>query len=344
MKHWIPNRLRVVAFIVDSPVDLLNLIGLTSVFASPRIDGKPVYSTSILSAGSEREVQGADGVASIRSIPYTEHVGPIDTMVVIGGDNTVAKMSTDVAAWIHRNLARVRRVASVGSGTFMLASTGYLDGKRVTTHWHYAEKLAKQFPRLRIEKEPIFVKDGNIYSTAGVTAGIDMALALVEEDLGHASASAIARDLLLYMRRPGHEAQQSSLLVQQSKVGGTRMRDLPAWAKTHISRPLDVGTLADVVAMAPRTFARQFESRFKTTPARWVQSLRVEAVCEHLEAHELPLKAIARLTGFRDEQALRRAFRQQRSMTPKEYRERLDSIATSQLSSSDVIEAEIYQG
>jgi transcriptional regulator GlxA family with amidase domain len=210
----------------------------------------------------------------------------------------------------------------------MLAAAGLLDRKRVTAHWHHVEKLANQYPRLMIEKDPIFVKDGNVYSTAGLTAAIDMALTLVEEDLGPAAASAVARDLVLYMRRPGNEFQQSALLLQQSKVIGTRLRDLPAWVKTHLTQTLDVNTLAEVVGMSPRTFSRQFELRFRTTPARWVQSLRVEAACAHLEAEELSAKALARLTGFRDGQALRRAFLKQCSMTPRQYRDRLDSIVT----------------
>ena len=341
MEHWIPNRPRRIAFIVASPIDLLNLIGLTSVFACPKIAGKPAYLTTILSTDSTGEVRGADGVAVLRSIPFSEHVGPIDTMVAIGSQNAPVQISADVASWVRRNAPRARRMASVGSGAFMFASAGLLDGKRVTTHWHYVEKLAKQYPRLTIDKDPIFVKDGNFYSTAGLTAGIDMALTLVEEDLGPAAASAVARELVLYMRRPGSEFQQSALLLQQSRVIGTRMRDLPAWVKTHITQTLDVSTLAEVVGMSPRTFSRQFELRFRTTPARWVQSLRVEAACADLEAKELPLKAIARLTGFRDEQALRRAFLKQRSMTPREYRERMDSITTNQTEFRDAIGAEI---
>lgn len=341
MKHGIPDRPRLIAFLVASPVDLLNLIGLTSVFACSKIAGKPAYSTSILSTDSARELQGADGMVVLRSIPLSEHVGPIDTMVAIGSQNAPGQISADVTSWIRRNAPRARRMASVGSGAFMLASAGLLDCKRVTTHWQYVDKLATQYPRLLIERDPIFVKDGDFYSTAGLTAGIDMALALVEEDLGPAAASAVARDLVMYIRRPGHEFQQSALLLQQSKVIGTRMRDLPAWVKTHITQTLDVSTLAEVVGMSPRTFFRQFELRFRTTPARWVQSLRVEAACAHLEAQELPLKAIARLTGFRDEQALRRAFLKQRSMTPREYRERLGSIVTNQMDVREAIGAEL---
>ena len=201
----------------------------------------------------------------------------------------------------------------------------------MTTHWQHLNKLIEQFPRLLVEKDPIFVKDGKFYTTAGASAGVDMALALIEEDLGHAVAASIARELVLYFRRPGSQAQYSALLAQQADVSGTQMRDLPAWAEARLMKKLDVRTLAKVVAMSPRTFARQFELHFRTTPARWVQSLRVEAARRHLETGHLPLKAIARLAGFRDEQSLRRAFSHQLELTPKKYRERLGALRASGL-------------
>jgi transcriptional regulator GlxA family with amidase domain len=327
VRYRTPIRPRVIAFLIDSPVDLLNLIGLMSVFSYPKIGDKPAYLTKILSADSEHEIRDEDRIALINSIPFPEYAGTIDTLVVIGGESSVSELSPDLIRWVRRNSDRFRRIASVGFGTLKLASTGLLDGKRVTTHWQYVERLAKQYPQLLIEKNPIFVKDGNIYSTAGATAGIDMALSFVEDDLGYNAAMAIARDLVLYIRRSGNDTQYSNLLAQQADAGGTRMRDLPAWTRARLTETLDVSTLAKAVAMSPRTFARQFEFCFGTTPARWVQSLRVEAVCAHLDAQELPLKAIARITGFRDEQALRRAFTQQHSMTPREYRERSRSLS-----------------
>jgi transcriptional regulator GlxA family with amidase domain len=175
---------------------------------------------------------------------------------------------------------------------------------------------------LQVERDPIFIKDGKFYTTAGVSAGIDLALALVEEDLGHEVPASVARELVLFLRRPGSQAQYSILLAQQATMSDTRMRELPAHAESHLTHKLDVNTLAAFVAMSPRTFARQFEGNFGTTPARWVRSLRVEAARQHLESRNLSLKEIARVTGFRDEQALRRAFVQQMKMTPKEYRER----------------------
>ncbi|MBV8163790.1 MAG: helix-turn-helix domain-containing protein [Candidatus Eremiobacteraeota bacterium] len=313
---------RVMAFLVGSPGDLINLVAISSVFSYPMIGGRRAYLSKILSYQSDRDVRGRDGLTITNCIPYSEYKGPIDTLIVLSGENEFTAPSEDVIRWIRNRAPHVRRIVSVCVGAFVLAPTGLLDGKRVTTHWHHAAKLAQQYPRLKVDKDRIFIKDGKIYSTAGVTVGIDMALSIVEEDIGHSAVAAIAHTLVLYIRRPGNEPQFSNLLAQQANVSGTPMRDLPAWVKSHLTQKLDVNTLARVVAMSPRTFARQFEVHFRTTPARWVQSLRVEAACVHLSTGQAPLKAISKATGFRDEQALRRAFVQQLVMTPKEYRER----------------------
>lgn len=312
---------------VASPFELLNLMGPASVFSNPKVNGKQQYTLKILSMQPTSEVQSVGGFTLGNACFYADYVGPIDTLIAIGGEGAMIEFHPpELIRWLRRRSAHVRRLASVCTGAFMLAAAGLLDGKRATTHWSYIDQLADRYGNLTIERDPIFVKDGKTYTTAGISAGIDLALALVEEDLGHDVAAACARHMVLFLRRPGTQAQYSTLLAQQADVSGTPMRDLPAWAKTRLTQTLDVNTLAKVVAMTPRTFARQFEIHFRTTPARWVQSLRVEAARQHLEAKELPLKAIARNTGFRDEQSLRRAFLQQLSMTPKEYRERFGTI------------------
>ena len=174
-----------------------------------------------------------------------------------------------------------------------------------------------------MERDPIFIKQGKFYTTAGVTSGIDLSLALVEEDLGYAAAVAIARTMVLFLRRPGGQSQYSTLLAQQEEIEDVRMRDLPVWVKTHLSQKLDVEDLAKAAAMSLRTFMRQFKAQFDATPARWVQSLRVEAALQLLQERNTSLNKIARIAGFRDEQALRRALLQQVGLTPKQYRERL---------------------
>ncbi|WP_414633377.1 GlxA family transcriptional regulator [Acidisarcina polymorpha] len=270
----------------------------------------------MLSTSPEPEVQCTAGISVSNGVLFSECNGPIDTLIAISGEGALGELSPDLFRWIRKRAARVRRIASVCTGTLMLAPTGVLDGKRITTHWHHVDKLTKLYPHLRVEKDTIYIKDGNVYTTAGVAAGIDLALGFVEEDLVHEVATSIARELVLYRRCPGSEAQYSTILSQQADVSGTPMQDLPAWAMARLNQRLDVHSLAKVVAMTTRTFAGQFEVHFRTTPARWLQSLRVEAACGRLEAQALPVKAIARLTGFRDEQSLRCAFVQQLSMTP----------------------------
>src|ERR1700724_2811682 len=317
-----PSPLRVISFLPASPFELLDLTGPAAVFSIPSTKGKHNYSLQILSTTSGSSVRSTMGITITNACKFDQCSGPIDTLIVIGGEGSVEHQPPELLQWLRKRASHVRRVASVCTGAFILAAAGVLDGRKVTTHWRYLDLLIKRYRHLQVERDPIFIKDGKFYTTAGVSAGIDLALALVEEDLGHEVAATVARELVLFLRRPGSQTQYSTLPAQQEEVEDKRMRDLPAWARSSLTRKLDVNTLARVVAMSPRTFARQFQSEFGTTPAKWVQSLRVEAARQHLETVSMPLKRIAPLTGFRDEQALRRAFIQQLSVTPKQYRER----------------------
>jgi transcriptional regulator GlxA family with amidase domain len=316
------HRPRVIAFVVAPPFELLDLAGPASVFASTTDKGKPSYSLKVLSVSKGASVESHGGLMIGDSCYYRDFTGPIDTLIVIGGEGAIEYQSDEFFDWLRKRAANARRVASVCTGAFLLAAAGLLVGKQVTTHWRYADRLAERHKGLHIKIDPIFIKDGKYYTTAGVSAGIDLALALVEEDSGHAAAAAVAREMVLFLRRPGTQAQFSSVLVQQETLTDARFRDLPAWVSARLNQQLDVPTLAKVSAMTPRTFARQFELQFRTTPARWIQSLRIEAAKRRLESENVSLSAIASTTGFRDEQSLRRAFVQQFSISPKEYRER----------------------
>jgi len=296
-------RLPIIAFLAASPFELLDLTGPAAVFAYPTLKDNPYYSFRILSTASGDTIKSMGGLSIGDTCRFSEYAGAIDTLIVVGGLGSIGHQSPELLEWLRKRASRIRRIASVCTGAFILAASGLLDGRRVATHWRYCDLFAS--------RDPIFIKDGKFYTTAGVSAGIDLALALVEEDLGHSVAATVARELVRFLRRLGSQAQYSALLAQQEEVDDKRMRDLPAWARSCLTRKLDVSTLAQVVAMSPRTFARQFQSQFGTTPAKWVQSLRVEAARQHLEGDDMPLKRIARLTGFHDEQALRRAFIQQ---------------------------------
>jgi transcriptional regulator GlxA family with amidase domain len=316
----------VIAFLVASPFEILDLTGPTSVFERSTANGERYYSIQILSTQSGGTVTTAGGMTISNASKYSDYVGSIDTLIAIGGDGAVAQQSPELPKWLRERAPYTRRIASICTGAFLLAGAGLLDGRRVATHWQWCDVLQSRYKNLKVERDPIFIKEDKFYTTAGVTAGIDLSLALVEEDLGHAVAASIARTLVLFLRRPGGQAQYSTLLAQQEDIENARMRDLPVWVRAHLNGKLDVEELAKAAAMSPRTFVRQFKTQFNTTPARWVQSLRVEAAMQHLEDPNTPLSKVARITGFRDEQALRRAFLQQIAMTPKDYRERFGEL------------------
>jgi transcriptional regulator GlxA family with amidase domain len=316
----------VIAFLVPTPFEILDLTGPVSVFERAMKDGERYYSIKILSTRSGGTVETAGGMSISNACKYSDYVGSIDTLIAIGGDGAVVQQPAELSKWLQERAPFIRRVASICTGAFILASAGLLDGHRVATHWLWCDLLQSRYKSLKVERDPIFIKEDKIYSTAGVTAGIDLSLALVEEDLGHAVASMIARILVLFLRRPGGQSQYSTLLAQQEAIEDIRMRDLPVWVKAHLTKKLDVEQLAHAAAMSSRTFMRQFKAQFETTPARWVQSLRVEAAMQHLEDRSTSLSKVARITGFRDEQGLRRAFLQQIGVTPGEYRERFGEL------------------
>jgi transcriptional regulator GlxA family with amidase domain len=316
----------VIAFLVPSPFEILDLTGPVSVFERATKNGERHYSIQILSTRSGGTVETAGGMSIGNALKFSDYVGPIDTLIAIGGDGAVTQQSPELPKWLQERAPYIRRIASICTGAFILAGAGLLDGHRVATHWLWCDLLQNRYKNLRVERDPIFIKEGKFYTTAGVTAGIDLSLALVEEDLGHAVAAEIARILVLFLRRPGGQSQYSTLLAQQEEIEDARMRDLPVWVKAHLNRKLDVEDLAKAAAMSSRTFIRQFKAQFDTTPARWVQSLRVEAAMQHLEERSTSLSKIAHMTGFRDEQALRRALRQQIGLTPNQYRERFGEL------------------
>jgi len=320
------RRQPVIAFLVASPFEVLDLTGPVSVFERAATDGERYYSIQILSTRSDGAVKTEGGMAIANTCKYSDYAGPIDTLIASGGIGAVTPQPPEVSKWLRERAAYTRRVASTCTGAFLLAGAGLLDGCRVATHWQYCDLLQSRHKNLKVERDPIFIKQGKFYTTAGVTAGIDLSLALVEEDLGHAVAVAIARTMVLFLTRPGGQAQYSTLLAQQENIEDARMRELPVWVRAHLNRTLDVDHLADAAAMSPRTFMRQFKAQFNTTPARWVQSLRVEVAMQHLEDRRTSLSKVASITGFRDEQTLRRAFLQQIGVTPKQYRERFGEL------------------
>jgi transcriptional regulator GlxA family with amidase domain len=244
-----------------------------------------------------------------------------DTLLIAGGLGYADAMQDQLLiAWIARQAGRVQRLGSVCTGAFLLAAAGLLDDRDATTHWAYCDRLAALAPRATIERDAIYVRSRDIYTSAGVTAGMDMALAMVEADWGKATALAVAQELVMYFKRPGGQSQFSRHLSAQ--LSDDLFGSLELWILDHLDADLSVERLAQRAHMSSRHFARLFVERVGTTPALYVKRVRIDAARRRIEEGSRRLKQVARQCGFRDEQTLRRAFRQALGITPTEYRER----------------------
>ena len=233
--------------------------------------------------------------------------GRLDTLLVVGGEGVGAACADGATvAFIRTQAAKGIRMASVCTGAFLLAQAGVLDGRRATTHWDSAARFARQFPKVRLEPDRIHTRDGPVWTSAGVTAGIDLALALIAEDLGEAVAQATAQQLVVYSRRLGGQSQFSALLQLEQSAG--RFSALMTWAREHLDQPLTVEALAAQAAMSPRHFARAFTSEAGVTPAKAVERLRLEAARSRIEGTAEPIEAVAEAAGFANPEHMRRAF------------------------------------
>lgn len=231
----------------------------------------------------------------------------IDTILVAGGNGSrIAAVEPRTQAWLREASATARRTASVCSGAYVLAEIGLLDGRRATTHWQHSTHFPKRYPKVRLEPDRIFIKDGPVWTSAGITAGIDLALALIAEDLGEEIARAVAQQLVVYHRRPGGQSQFSAL-IEMGGHGG-RFADLLDWMRGRLGETLTVERLADQAAMSPRHFARTFAADTGLTPAKAVERLRLETARERVEATAEPIDQIACDAGFGDPERMRRAF------------------------------------
>jgi len=247
---------------------------------------------------------------------------PLDTLIVAGGFGYKGALhDADLMRWLPRAAQRSRRVASVCTGAFVLAGAGLLDGRRATTHWASCEWLAQKHQQVDVENDAIFVRDGDVWTSAGVTAGMDLALALVEDDLGPELARETARWLVLFLRRPGGQSQFSA---QLSGAPATRdsLRDLQAWIPANVNADLSVPALAERVHMSPRNFARAFRNEVGMTPAAFVEAARVEQARIALEGSSAGIDQIARDSGFGTVETMRRAFHRRLGVGPNAYRNR----------------------
>jgi transcriptional regulator GlxA family with amidase domain len=289
-----------IAFTVSAGFQSMSL-AVISVFEFANMEiGRPVYDVHLLSetGGSIRTSMGM----SITAEPFDDT--NFDTLIVSG--TTVIESSTPgLIKFVRQALGRYRRVAATCTGAFVLAEAGVLDGRRATTHWYHARDLRARFPKVKVEEDRIFIVDGPVWTSAGMTAGIDLALAMVEKDLGADLARAVARKLVVYHRRAGGQSQFSALLELEPK--SDRIQNALAYAKRSLDKPLTVRQLAEAAHLSPRQFSRAFQAETGQSPAKAVENLRVEAA-RLMEQSRHPIDLIARQTGFADRDRMRRAF------------------------------------
>lgn len=317
-----------IGFLVFNGLQALDLFGPQEVFAEANSSGSntaTTYETLLISETGE-SVTTESGVTinahhSLKSCP------PLHTLIVPGGAGSRPQsIPQTTIEWISGRSAETQRLVSVCTGLFILARTGLLDGRPVTTHWHHVEEAAAAFPKLNIMPDAIFVRDESFITAAGITAGIDMALSLVEEDMGGDVAARVARELVVYLRRPGGQNQFSSLLKRQ-EAANDKFSDLLAWIADNLAEDLSTEALAAHVFLSERHFRRSFKEIYNETPARAIERIRIDVAKDWLSASRLPITEIALTVGFQSADAFRRTFEKLVGTNPGAYRQRFGYAA-----------------
>jgi transcriptional regulator GlxA family with amidase domain len=315
-----PRRIVILAFQGVQPLDV---IGPAEVFSTAARLESSTYSVEVVARASGPLGSTSVGLVAERALRNCR--GPIDTLIVAGGPGVRdAARDAGTVSWVRGAAERSRRVCSVCTGAFLLAEAGLLDGRRATTHWAGCDRLAARYAGVTVERDPIFVRDGEIYTSAGVTAGMDLALALVEDDLGRRTALEVARWLVLFVKRPGGQSQFSTQLAAQV-ADREPLRELQEWIAGNLGADLSVPALAECAHMSERNFARAFRRELGLTPAAYVEVARVESARMALESAGTPVEAVAEQAGFGTVETMRRAFHRRLGVGPAEYRARFTS-------------------
>ena len=318
--HNAPRRVEILVF---PQAQLLDVAGPLQVLATANelaIEAglPPPYEPHVIARQAGPIASSAGLVLMTEPLPSVGHRHRLNTLLVAGGHGVyTAAKDRQLVRWITRRAGQAARVASVCTGAFLLAEAGLLDGRRVTTHWRRCAELARNYPALYVEQDPIFVRDGDVWTSAGVTAGIDLTLAFVEADVGRAAALAVARHLVVFAKRPGGQAQFSAGLALATDPDFDTLHD---WMTNNLRQDLSVPHLAARVGMSERSFARRYRAATGTTPSRAVERLRVEAAREALATSRRPVKDIAWRCGFGSEETMRRSFLRVLSVAPRDYR------------------------
>ena len=327
------NPSRTVVFLAAPSTQILDVAGpfqifvrAAELFVQEGPARKAPYNVLLASTTRRRSVATNCGLVLTGTKTFRTLRGPIDTLLVAGGSGVeTAAHDEELLFWLQKTALRVRRIGSICTGAFLLASAGLLDGKRATTHWKWAAQLANNFRHTTVDPDPIYIRDGNTYTTARVTAGMDLALALVEEDLGAPTALKVAREMVLYFRRAGGQSQFSTALSLQAS-DRKQIAEIRSWTHDNLRQNLPVEKLAAKAGMSPRNFARVFLKDTGTTPARFVECLRVEAARRRLEESHDKLEKVATDCGFGSIQRLRRSFLRLLHVPPNDYRHRFTDL------------------
>jgi transcriptional regulator GlxA family with amidase domain len=313
-------RIGIVGF---DQVDALDLVGPAEAFSTARTDemkGKATSAYEVVILGLTTAHFVAESGIVFHPHASLQNAPKLDTIIVPGGKGLrQANTNLAVVKWIKERAAQTRRIVSICTGIYGLAATGLLDDRRVTTHWRFAADVAQRFPKLKVEPNAIFLKDGQFYTSAGVTAGIDLALALIEEDLGPKNALSVARELVVYLKRSGGQEQYSEPLQFQTQAND-RLTELASWIANNPNRDLSIEALARRACLSPRHFVRRFKHAFGQSPGGFVQDHRLDEARRRLSAANLSIDAIAASVGFKSADAFRRAFHHRFRVTPGKYR------------------------
>lgn len=308
----------------------LDAIGPADAFAAALTDAdaaKPerLYDVTIIGLAGRRLV--CEGGVVIQADVTVEKAPRLDTLIIPGGAGLrVPTASERASKWILNRAPRTRRIASVCTGIYGLAPTGLLDGHRVTTHWAFVQDATKRFPKLHFDADALFIRDGSFYTSAGITAGIDLSLAMIEEDHGPRVALAVARELVVFVKRPGGQNQFSEPLRFQSE-SADRFSDLAAWITTNLRGDLTIDALAARVFLSSRQFSRAFKTKFQVTPAAFVEETRLAEATRRLSSQRVTVDMVAHSVGYPTTDTFRRAFERRYGVTPTDFRRRFASLA-----------------
>jgi transcriptional regulator GlxA family with amidase domain len=323
--HRSMQRTRHVWFVACPDTELLDLSGPWAVLGyANEVTQRRAYALQLLTPfGGDIRTRHGLVLSGGQPLPTMAAQAIPDVLVIAGSSRAMplSKAETRLVSWLREHQRRIPEIVSICTGAFVLGEAGLLDRRRATTHWQYVDLLQRRFPKARVVDEEIFLRDGRIWTSAGITAGIDLMLAIVEQDHGHAVAMSVAKGLVLFLRRSGRQAQFSSVLKHQERDSGP-LGDLSAFIMEHLDEPLGLERLAGAMALTPRTLTRRCRTEFDEAPASRVRRIRLEEAQRLLEQTTLPLKTIAQRTGLGDPSTVWRVFKREFGITPAEYRAR----------------------